>query len=47
MWETAREYDAPGMAEEFAQTMRAELDYRQEARNAERFAETSRPTWTR
>ena len=39
VWETAREYDAPGLAEEFAQTLRAELDYLQEARNAERFAE--------
>jgi ubiquinone biosynthesis protein len=38
-WGIAREFDAPGMAEEFAQTLRAELDYLQEARNAERFAD--------
>lgn len=37
-WEAARAYDLPGLAEEFAQTLRAELDYLQEARNAERFA---------
>lgn len=38
-WSLARDYDAPGIAEEFAQTLRAELDYLQEGRNAERFAE--------
>ncbi|MBM7502809.1 ABC1 kinase family protein [Agromyces aurantiacus] len=37
-WSIARDYDAPGIAEEFAQTLRAELDYLQEGRNAERFA---------
>ena len=38
-WSVARDYDAPGIADEFAQTLRAELDYLQEGRNAERFAE--------
>jgi ubiquinone biosynthesis protein len=38
-WNVARDYDAPGIADEFAQTLRAELDYLQEGRNAERFAE--------
>jgi len=38
-WDLARDYDAPGLADEFAQTIRAELDYLQEGRNAERFAE--------
>lgn len=37
-WEAAADYDLPGIAEEFARTLRAELDYLQEARNAERFA---------
>ncbi|MFE5670428.1 ABC1 kinase family protein [Agromyces sp. NPDC056523] len=37
-WSLAREYDAPGIADEFAQTLQAELDYLQEGRNAERFA---------
>jgi ubiquinone biosynthesis protein len=32
------EYDVVGIAEEFAQTLRAELDYLREGRNAERFA---------
>ncbi len=39
VWDLARDYDAPGLADEFAQTIRAELDYLQEGRNAERFAE--------
>lgn len=39
IWDLAREYDAAGLAEEFAKTIRAELDYLQEGRNAERFAE--------
>lgn len=38
-WDLAREYDAPGLAQEFATTIQAELDYRQEGHNAERFAE--------
>lgn len=38
-WGPAREFDATGIVEEFAQTLRAELDYLQEGRNAERFAE--------
>ncbi|WP_434620121.1 ABC1 kinase family protein [Arthrobacter sp. A5] len=37
-WEAAADYDLPGIASEFAQTLRAELDYLQEGRNAERFA---------
>lgn len=38
-WEAAGDYNLPGIAAEFAQTLRAELDYLQEGRNAERFAE--------
>jgi ubiquinone biosynthesis protein len=38
-WEDAAGYDLPGLAEEFARTLRAELDYLAEGRNAERFAE--------
>ena len=38
-WEAAAQYDAVGLIEEFAQTLRAELDYVREADNAERFAE--------
>lgn len=41
-WGSAREFDATGIVEEFAQTLRAELDYLQEGRNAERFAEDFR-----
>jgi len=37
-WEAARTYNIPGIVQEFAQTLRAELDYLREARNAERFA---------
>ncbi len=37
-WELAEEYDLVGLAQEFAQTLRAELDYLREGRNAERFA---------
>jgi ubiquinone biosynthesis protein len=37
-WEFASYYDLPGLAQEFAQTLRAELDYIREGRNAERFA---------
>ena len=36
-WEVADDYDLAGLADEFAQTLRAELDYLSEARNAERF----------
>lgn len=39
-WEYADHYDLPGLAQEFAQTLRAELDYIREGRNAERFAIT-------
>jgi ubiquinone biosynthesis protein len=34
-----RLYDPPGLAEEFSTALRSELDYRREARNAERFLE--------
>lgn len=37
-WERAKELDVVGLAEEFGRTLRAELDYVREARNAERFA---------
>ncbi|PZQ91471.1 MAG: ABC transporter [Leifsonia xyli] len=37
-WETARRFNLPGLVEEFSNTLRAELDYLQEGRNAERFA---------
>ena len=36
--DVARGYDLPGLVEEFARTLRFELDYLHEARNAERFA---------
>lgn len=38
VWEPARSYDVPGIVREFSDTLRAELDYLREARNAERFA---------
>ncbi len=38
VWEPARAYDVPGIVQEFSETLRAELDYLREARNAERFA---------
>jgi ubiquinone biosynthesis protein len=37
-WKSAAPYDVVGLADEFAQTLRAELDYLQEGRNADRFA---------
>ncbi len=37
-WSGARYYDLLAIAQEFAQTLRAELDYVQEAHNVERFA---------
>ena len=37
-WEFARDVDAVGLVDEFADTIRAELDYLEEGRNAERFA---------
>ena len=37
-WEPAQGYDLVGLADEFARTLRAELDYIREGRNAERFA---------
>lgn len=38
-WEAARFYDLLAIAQEFAQTLRAELDYLREGRNVERIAE--------
>lgn len=38
-WDVAREHDVVGLVEEFSTTLRRELDYLREARNAERFAE--------
>ncbi|MGH1525503.1 ABC1 kinase family protein [Leifsonia sp. L25] len=37
-WERARGYDLEGIAQDFAISLRAEMDYLQEGRNAERFA---------
>jgi ubiquinone biosynthesis protein len=37
-WEFARDVDAIGIVNEFVETIRAELDYLEEGRNAERFA---------
>jgi ubiquinone biosynthesis protein len=37
-WEFADHYDLPSLAKEFADTLRSELDYIREGRNAERFA---------
>ncbi|MBI2942242.1 MAG: AarF/ABC1/UbiB kinase family protein [Chloroflexi bacterium] len=37
-WEFASQYDLVGLAQEFAQTLRNELDYLHEGRSAERFA---------
>ena len=37
-WEVGKQYDLVGLEEEFEQTIREELDYFHEARNAERFA---------
>jgi len=37
-WETAHQYNLPGIVEEFSRTLRAELDYLQEGRSAERIA---------
>ena len=37
-WAPAKDYDLVGLADEFAQTLRAELDYLREGRNAERFS---------
>jgi ubiquinone biosynthesis protein len=37
-WDVAELYDVSGLVHEFAQTLRAELDYMSEARNAESFA---------
>lgn len=37
-WEAARQYNLSGIVEEFSHTLRAELDYLQEGRSAERFA---------
>jgi ubiquinone biosynthesis protein len=37
-WRAAADYDLPGLTQEFATTLRAELDYLAEGRNAERIA---------
>ncbi|USQ58755.1 ABC1 kinase family protein [Arthrobacter caoxuetaonis] len=37
-WEAARDYDVKGFIDEFADTLRQEMDYAQEGRNADRFA---------
>jgi len=37
-WDVAELYDLPGLVYEFSQSLRAELDYMSEARNAESFA---------
>ena len=37
-WEAAADYDLVGLADEFARTLRSELDYLREGRSAERFA---------
>ena len=37
-WEAAADYDLAGIADEFADTLRRELDYLEEGRNAEHFA---------
>lgn len=37
-WEVASQYDLVGLVQEFAETLRAELDYLREGHNAERFA---------
>jgi ubiquinone biosynthesis protein len=37
-WEAAARYDLVGLAEEFADALRAQLDYLHEGRNADRFA---------
>ena len=37
-WPVAEEYDVVGLVQEFSQTLRAETDYVQEGRNAERFS---------
>ena len=37
-WEAARDYDVQGLMDEFSDTLRSELDYAQEGRNARRFA---------
>lgn len=41
-WEYAADYDLIGLVDQFAASIRAELDYLKEARNAERFAENFR-----
>ena len=38
-WEMAEDYDVVGIAQEFGQTLRAEMDYIREGRSAERIAE--------
>jgi ubiquinone biosynthesis protein len=43
-WEMAHHYDLPGLVHEFGQALRAELDFLQEASNAERFAANFKAT---
>ena len=38
-WDLAEQYDLVGLAEEFARSLRQELDYLREGHNSERFAE--------
>ena len=38
-WDVANHYDVLGLVQEFSDTLRGELDYLREARNAERFGE--------
>lgn len=45
-WELAEQYDIVGVAQEFSQTLRAELDYIREGRSAERFAENFKDSST-
>lgn len=41
-WDVAADYDLVGLVDQFSTTIRAELDYLTEARNAERFADNFR-----
>ncbi len=43
-WEAAEHYDLPGLVQEFAHTLRDELDYIREGHNAERFAVNCKDT---
>lgn len=39
-WDVANQYDVVGLVQEFSDTLRGELDYLREARNAERFRQS-------